>query len=239
MRVFLLVLISASLLMGETYKFGLGEWEPFVSSKDKSKAICEEIVQEALKLEGVDAVNEYYPWKRSYEMTKDAKLDATYPWGLTDERKELFIYSDPMLREKSVFFHLKSTNFDWNSYEDLKKYKVGVTNGYKDEEIYKKHGIKAEVVPKEDLNFKKMLAGRIDVYAGSFFVGYGMINKLFPDKANLFTNHKKPQRVDDYYMLVSKKNPKAKEIISKFNAGLTKLKESGRYDQILAKYSGL
>ena len=225
--------------MGETYKIGLGEWEPFVSSKDKSKAICEEIVQEALKLEGVDVLNDYLPWKRSYEKTRMGEYHGTYPWSKTKEREGIFYYSEPLIKEKEVFFHLKSTNFDWDTLEDLKKYKVGVTNGYKDQDIYKKYGIKADVVSKEELNFKKMLAGRIDVYAASFFVGYNLINDLYPKKGNLFTNHKKPLTDDFFYFMVSKQHPSGKDIINKVNSGLNKLKDSGKYDKIIAKYSGM
>ena len=240
MRIFFLIFIFASLLLGETLRLTTGEWEPFTSSKDKTKSMCEEIVNEAFKLEDVDIVNKFYPWKRSLKMAEEAtESDGTYPWQIIEKRKEKFLISDPIVTEKSVYFHLKSTNFEWDTISDLKRYKVGVTNGYSTEIFYKENGIEAEAVPKEELNFKKMLAGRIDVYAASFFVGYNMINKLYPEKANLFTNHKKPVSTNGYALIISKKHPKGKEIVSKFNSGLKKLKSSGRYEEILSKFSGM
>lgn len=92
--------------------------------------------------------------------------------------------------------------------DDLKKYKVGVTIGYKQEKIYQKLGIEADPVPSEDLNFKKLLAGRIDVYQTAKPAGYAMIRRLFgPDDALLFTTHPKPLEVAEYYILFSGVTP--------------------------------
>ena len=140
------------------------------------------------------------------------------------------------MTDDNVFFHLKSKAFDWKSIEDLKKYKVGVTLGYKQEKIYKDKGITAELVPSEEMNFKKMVAGRIDVYETSKEVGYATIAKtLTPDEAKLFTHHPKPIEQNDYFILFSKKTPNGKAMADKFDAGLKKLKASGAYAKIFAK----
>ncbi len=94
-------------------------------------------------------------------------------------------------------------------------------------------------MPKEDTNYKKILGGRIDATPSNIFVGYSLIHKLFPDdKAALFTNHPKPWTEGDMFMLISKKVANGQEIADKLDAGLKKLKASGKYQEIIDKALG-
>ncbi|TYT73093.1 amino acid ABC transporter substrate-binding protein [Desulfobotulus mexicanus] len=66
-----------------------------------------------------------------------------------------------------------------------------------------------------------------------------MINKfLTPAEAVQFTHHPTPTDMDNYYILFSKKSPKSKFFTEKFDSGFAKLKASGEYGKILAKYMG-
>lgn len=221
-------------------KLAIGEWAPFTSEKEQNGKLAEEVVSAAFGLEGIRVEYAYFPWARSMAMTENGDYDGTFPWLKTADRMEIFHPSqNSLIQDEGVFFHLKTTPFDWKTLEDLKKYRVGVTIGYANEGIYKKAGIKADAVPKEELNFKKMLGDRIDVYQTSKAVGYYMINKFFtPAEATQFTHHPTPTAMDNYYILFPKKSPKAKFFNEKFDSGFAKLKASGEYDRILAKYMG-
>ena len=114
-----------------------------------------------------------------------------------------------------------------------------MTIGYQDENIYKEKGIDAAPVSSEDLNFKKILDGKIDTYRTSKIVGYDAIKRLFtPEQAALFTTHPKIAEVDKYHALFSMKTANGKELADKLDSGIQKLKNSGEYDKILAKYIG-
>jgi len=140
----------------------------------------ERVVTEAFQLEGINVIYEYFPWKRSYLQVQHGDFDGTFPWNKTKERRgEFYIHKLPLYKDEGVYFHLKNNAFDWNTIDDLKQYKVGVTIGYQHEIIYNKKGITAEPVASEELNFKKILVGRIDVYRTSKIVGYETINNLF------------------------------------------------------------
>jgi polar amino acid transport system substrate-binding protein len=236
------LLLSAALactgaFANEVINLAIGEWAPFTSEKDPNGKLLEKVVTEAFKLEGVDVKYSYYPWKRSYSNVQEGTSDGTFPWRSTaDREKEFNIHSVPVMTDDSVYFMLKTSAFDWKTMDDLKKYKVGVTLGYTNEKTYKDKGIAAEVVPSEELNFKKIVAGRIDVYETSKEVGYATIAKsLTPDEAKLMTHHAKPVEESDYFILFSKKTPKGKAMADKFDAGLKKLKASGAYTKIFAK----
>ncbi|MCP3921579.1 MAG: transporter substrate-binding domain-containing protein [Desulfobacterales bacterium] len=230
-----LILMCLNSIKANDITIDIGDWEPFTSSRVKNANITEKLVIEAFKLVKIKVNFKYYPWKRSLVNVKKGESVATFPWMKSKERDKQFYYSEqPVLKEKTVFFHLKYSGFKWNNYNDLKKYRIGGTIGYLQAEDLQKRGIKVQMVGIEDLNYKKILAGRIDAYPTSYFVGYYQINMLYgKQKASLFTHHPKPVMTSDYYMLFSKKIPNIKGIIEKFNDGLKKLKKSGRYDELI------
>lgn len=218
-------------------RLAIGEWAPYTSQTDTKGKLLERVVSEAFKLEGLKVEYTYYPWKRSYLRTEDGTFDGTFPWNSTPEREETFhFHKIPLLNDLSVYFHLKSTPFDWTHLEDLKNYKVGVSMGYKNEKIYRDHGIVADVAPSEELNFKKIASGRIDVYETSKTVGYATIARTLPPEiASQFTHHPKPAEENNYFILFSRKTPYGKDLAVRFDSGMKKLKASGDYDKIFAQ----
>lgn len=221
----------------EKITLAIGDWEPYTSNRDKSGKIAEIIVYEAYKLENIDVKFVYYPWIRSYDYVKDGKHPGSFPWFRTEERLNDFIINkEPIIIEKTVFFHLKILDFDWENYSDLKKYRIGGTIGYAQSQMLEDQGLKIEYVAIEDLNYKKILAGRLDLYANSIYAGIFQIKYLFDEKeASLFTYHKRIITEQPMFMLFSKNNPNSKIYSKKLDSGLIKLKESGRYKEILSK----
>jgi polar amino acid transport system substrate-binding protein len=215
---------TATFAQSTTVKLAIGDWAPYTSPTDKTGKLAEIIVSEAFKLEGINVSYEYYPWKRSFEMVRDGAADGTFPWNKTaDREKDFFIHKEVIASDDGVYFHLKTTKFDWNTLLDLKKYRVGVTNGYKQEALYKENGIKADVAPDEVTNFKKLLSGRIDVYQTSKIVGFWTIkNNFSPAEAAQFTSHPKVVENDAYYILFSRKTATGKELADKFDSGFKK-----------------
>lgn len=153
------------------------------------------------------------------------------------------------MRGKWVFFYRKDTSFDWNNIEDLKKATIGITLGEwvmdgNDEFTKALRGgeLTYSSVPRDELNFLMMNAGRIDVFPQQLDVGYEQLNKLVADKrlseeeAARITHHPKPFRTMPLYLLLSKKHERNNEMIELFNKGLQRLKESGRYQQIIDEY---
>ncbi|MBF0452089.1 MAG: ABC transporter substrate-binding protein [Candidatus Magnetomorum sp.] len=236
--IFFIVTFSSISIANEVVRLAIGDWSPYTSKSDTKGKLLEKVVTEAFKLEQIDVNYFYFPWKRSFVLAKKGDYDGTFPWNKTNERdNEFYIHKHSLIKDEGVYFHLKSKSFDWNTIEDLKKYKVGVTIGYKQEKTYKDKGILADAVVSEALNFKKIMAGRIDVYQTSKDVGYATIHQLFsPDQAKLFTTHPKPVEESEYFILFSRKSPKGKYFSEKFDAGLMKLKESGAYDRIIAEH---
>ncbi len=236
--VLLLLIISLRVFANETVVFATGDWEPFTSSREENGKIAENIITEAFKLENIDAVFEYYPWKRSFEYAKDGRYAGTFPWLKTEEREVDFLYhNEAVIFDKTVFFYLKGMDFDWFDYGDLSNYKIGVTIGYAITEILEKEGLRIESSTSDDSNYRKLFAGRLDLYPNNIYVGYYQIKMLFSDlEVSQFTHHPKPvMREEPMYMLFSRNHPDSAELARKLDSGLRKLKASGRYDDILSE----
>jgi len=234
----LFLFICLPIFANTTLVISTGEWPPYTSEKDPNARVIQTIVEEAFKLEDIDVVYRYFPWKRALKTAKELGVDGSLPWSKSTQREKVFYYSkQPIIKTKTVFFYLKSLDFKWEKFDDLKQYRIGSSIGYKVSNILIEKKLNVELVPKEEQNFKKLLAGRIDITPSSFFVGYYIINKLFPrDKAFAFTNDtKKVLPQSGVHFILSKKHPKAKEIIQKFDRGFEKLIQLGRYKKIVTE----
>jgi polar amino acid transport system substrate-binding protein len=228
--------IACSAAQGaEVARLAIGEWPPYTSEQDPGGKVAEAIVTAAFRQEGVAVSYGYFPWKRSLSLVEGGQYDGTFPWNSTPERVARFVVNVvPILGDEGVFFHLKGTAFSWNTLEDLKRYRVGVTLGFKQEKTYAEHGIQADPVATEEQNFRKMLAGRIDVYETSRRVGYYLVHRLFkPEQARLFTHDPKVVEANAYHVLFTRRSPRGKALAARFDAGLRKLMRSGEYQRIL------
>lgn len=236
--VFGLALLSTWEACATTHiRLAVGEWAPYTSQEDAQGKLLEEVTSRAFELEGITVEYAYFPWKRSYVLALNGEMDGTLPWNNSAERSQQFhVPMTSLVKDENVFFHLKSTPFDWNRLEDIRNYRVGVTIGYQEEAAYKAAGIRADAVSSEELNFKKMRLGRIDVYQTSKQVGYVTLAKIFtPAELSLFTHHPKVVYESEFFVLFSRKTARGKYLAERFDAGLRKLKASGEYDRILAR----
>jgi len=234
---FLLSGIFAPATFGnEVVKFAVGEYPPYTSARHPNARILEVLVKAAFKLQAIDVEYGHYPWKRSFALAKNGDVDGTFPWLKSPARlQDFYIGDQEIYQDQGVYWHLRSTSFDWNTSEDLRRYKFGVTVGYtRTQEFYNKLGIKAETEVTEESNFKKLLAGRIDVYRTSKVVGTYLVDSLFSAKArNRFVFHPKVSDDSSFFILFSKKTDRGKRLEREFALGLEKLKASGRHQKII------
>ncbi len=223
----------------KTIRLTNGEWPPFLSERAPHHGFASHIVTEAFALVGVEVEYSFFPWKRSFKLAKEGTWDGSVVWRDSDERREHFLYSDAVVPSKFVFFHLKGSDFDWNSYEDLRGTRIGGTAeyAYGDEfDAAEKAGIiKTNRAPSDEIGLKKLLKGRTEAFPGEVMVTYAQIRDTFSQEdAALFTHHPKAINEDPMYLLLGKKVAGNEAMRDLFNEGLKRLKESGRYDQIIA-----
>ncbi|MBI9088899.1 MAG: transporter substrate-binding domain-containing protein [Desulfobacterium sp.] len=236
--VFFLLSASTALFAETTIRITNGEWEPYLSEYSHQYGLASHIVSEAFESEGIKIQWGFFPWVRSYQAAKTGtKWDASAVWWATEATQKFFWLTEPVLETSIVFFHLKKRKFHWESIDDLKELRIGVTRGYDYGREFmsaiKEKRIVVDITTTDEQNFKKLLAGRIDIFPNDPVVGNSQIRNIFPsEKVKRFTFHPKVFEINTLNLIISKRCKNARLFLEKFNTGLERLKENGRLDQL-------
>ena len=238
---FLLATFAEVAVSGETIRIATGEFAPWSSESLKHKGFTSHVIEEAFALVGYEVKFTFYPWKRAFESAKSGeKFQATSYWYPSDERAKEFYYSDRIQADKTVFFHLKRNLFaDWNTLDDLKGKRIGATSGFTYTAEFwdaaKSKRLDIQEASSDELNFKKLLKGRIDLFPSDPLVGQKILLETFgAEVADSVTFHPKPLVAPTGHLLFSRQLGNAEELVGAFNRGLAKLRESGQYAQFQA-----
>jgi polar amino acid transport system substrate-binding protein len=214
-----------------------GEYAPWTSEAVNQSGYVNHIIKEAFAKEGYDVVFKYYPWKRAYNMAKTGEVDATSFWFADKKHKNDFLASATVMTERTVFFHIKTTDFRWEKLEDLKELQIGATLGYTYTkefwDLKEKKKLHIQAVPDDITNFKKLFNDRIDLFPIGMVAGYEILNKEFKSSfSNLITCNAKPLTKTTGHLLFPKKNlQRSQHLLKIFNQGLQKLEQEGKVDQ--------
>jgi len=94
---------SAVLFAETTIRITNGEWEPFMSQYSFHYGINSHIVSESFKLDGINVVWGFYPWKRAYELAKMGTWDASATWWPSDKTRRSFLISNPVSKRLNKY----------------------------------------------------------------------------------------------------------------------------------------
>ena len=234
-------LLIAPTAGAETLRITNGEWPPFTSERLPHGGPLSRIVSEAFALEGVTVQYAYFPWKRAYAYAKSGRWDGSVGWEPNPAHLEDFAMSKPLIVVDKALFHLKSVPFDWQVIDDLGRWRVGATAGYSYgphwDQAVRSGRLKVEAVTLDEQNIKKLLVKRIDVVAmESEVADYLMRTRLRPEDAALITPHRRLVAQTSISLALSRQRAGSARLIERFNRGVQRLKDSGKYDEYLAEY---
>ncbi|WP_281557158.1 transporter substrate-binding domain-containing protein [Thalassomonas sp. RHCl1] len=234
-----LLLVSLSAAKGftqETIRIATGEYPPFFSENAKNYGQVLHLVSEAFAQMNIKVEYGFFPWSRSLELAKHNNWDAACCWAKNRAKQQYFYFSDVVNSAEIVFFHLKSYPFDWHSYDDLTGIEIGATVRYNYGGVFidadNAGKLSLEIAATDEINFRKLLGGRIKIFPISRKVGYTLLADLFnAEETDLVTHHPKVLVSNITRLLIPKKNPKSQYFVDMFNKGLKMLKASGEYEQ--------
>ena len=234
----LLVIIPLSSAVAKNFTILTGEWAPYVSKEMKDGGPTAIIITQALKAAGHTVDFTYTTWKRTEILTQTGKSAATFPWTATDGFKKTCFLSTPIATQKMVFFYMKENLDQWDyiDYDQLKKFKIGGSEGYTYVEIFKKEGVTAEYAPAIENSIKKLIHGRVDLVPESQLVGWQVIKSQFASSASKIDSSKTPLFAKPLHLMVSKEHPDGKELIEEYEKGFKIIKANGTYKKILDEY---
>lgn len=154
--------------------------------------------------------------------------------SITDERKQVFDFSDPYF-ESGVQMAVLDTNNDIKGYEDLRGQRVAVKNGTEGatfaESIKGKYGFETVYFADSSSMYDEVKTGNsVAVFDDYPVLAYGIT------QGNGLKTVTPKEKGASYGFAVNK--GQNAELLAKFNAGLKNLKESGRYQEVLDTYLG-
>lgn len=222
-----------------TLHIASGEWSPY-TGKDLPHYGCDSwVVSEAFELERFSVVYGFFPWARSLHLSSEGTWDGTMEWDDTPVFREAHYISNNYLSQQEwVFFYRNDEPFDWHVLDDLAGKKIGITSGYVYSDAFdrliKENMVEFEEASSDEANFKKLLLGRIDIFPMERQVGYAILEKNFnPEEISRISAHPAPFKEFHPHVLLSKAIPENAERIKLFDSGFEKLKQNGRYEEIM------
>ncbi len=238
------MLPPAPLLAKETVVISTGEWAPWCGSKLHNKGAILDIVTRAFARRGYNTQFKFYVWRRAFKLMAAGDVQASAYWYHREKYEKVALFSEPLNTEEHVFIHLKSTHIrPWKTLTDLKGYRIGATGGfsYSDEfwRLAKEKVLTVEVVQNDDLNMKKLLAGRIDMFPTTRRVGYNVLTRgKYQHESDRVTITEQVYRRATGHLLFPKNRPESEKLLTEFNAGLREIIQDGTVENIMRKLEG-
>lgn len=230
MRVIVIIIFLSTLIYSENLVFYTMDSPPYQIEESNSGYLVE-IVKETFEEVGFTVEIKFVPWIRAMEDGKDGKVTGVIGAWYSKEREDFFYYSPP-IGKSTLSLYINSDN---NKDIDFAKLKIAyVKDYYYPEELDKSKFREYLYVNNTDVLLKFLEISRVDIVAEvDEVISYieSIENKKF--KIRKLDNF---VRVDEIYLIISKKAKNSKFILEEFNRGYDILNRSGRVEEILKEY---
>lgn len=196
----------------------------------------------AFKKVGLNAIYKNVPYNRALLGMENQEYDVLLA---VSPGRENYIFPDNYFgRFKNTYFVRKNSDWNWNGVESLEGYVLGAINGYKIDDVFNKYVDKYSKDKSRvdfvygqralELNLNKLASGRIDIIIDDSLVVWHTANKIgLADEIRAAGVSGTPKNITVGFNL---NNPKAKEYQKQFSKGLSIIKKSGEYKEILKRY---
>jgi len=248
MRIFLLLLATclgvpglacaASQLAPMQIVLSNQEYPPYLGASMPGFGLMSRVVSTAFLLENVKVRYAFFPNNRALQSARAGLVDGSLGWAITPERLQDLWYSDAVMSLRMVFFQRAGPDISWRTLSDLSRYRIGVTSGntYSDEftRLQTSHGLYVETAADDLTNFRKLLAGHIDLFPIDGEVGAMLLSRQFNvTQRRLIVAQPSSFWSADMHVVIWRKQPLAAELIRRFNLGLRQLRASGEYARLV------
>jgi len=212
-----------------------GEWPPYLSAELPEQGLAAKLIRDIFLEAGFQVRFQFLPWARAYQDTKQGRYAATAVWMKLPSREVDFWYSEAVLEEQFVFFHLKTTTFTFNSLADLEGVSLGGGLGYSYGATFDAALARGKInlsrVGDTEQNFRRLLKGRIQAFPEEMRVGYQVLHSQLTEFSGQISHHPNPLLINHSFVLFPKSAQQSEQLQKIFNRGLAKIRQSGRYQQ--------
>lgn len=179
------------------------------------------------------------PWEDAKAGTRDGRFDATFPYFLTEDRQQHFIYSDPVLTVENMVFH-RGEDLTITRFEDLDGLRQCVPDGWRTvSPLRQRHAVGAVTLLTAPL--MQDCIGALVSGAADFFTLHALVARYALNKADLAPGaivaaDSVSLPSDALHLMVGRTNPVAASIILEFNALLAAARREERIGPLLEGY---
>jgi polar amino acid transport system substrate-binding protein len=224
---------------------GMDAWEPYqyMTVGNNVAGLDVELVQHVTADMGCQLNVVQGSWLELLTLLKDGEVDFVLGASKTEEREAFAYFSEPYRQERFQLY-VRQEQADL-PYDNIKAFveaghKVGVVNEYYygDEvaALYADETLRTKFVGAiiSELNMARLLDEEIDGLLEDSFVGASILRRKGLDK--YISAHSISLGSSDVYVMFSKVSvPQAR--VEQFNTGLALLRSTGKYREIMDKYS--
>lgn len=242
---FLILLLVKVLFGGEKITIMTEEFPPFnYTENGEITGVSTEIVEAVFKEAGLEYEIKVFPWSRTFNEAQREKNSAIFSVMRLPEREKLFKWVGELVVPKFSVFALKyRDDIVVNSFQDLKKYKMGTAKDDARERFFLKQGFVAGVnidqvagTESNSQNLKKLEIKRIDLWPMPDAVAEYIVRKEGKDPSQLL---RRVYALDElsktgYFLAMNKGT--SDEVVLKLQTAMKKLKKSGYIGRILEKW---
>lgn len=230
-------------------------YAPFTDRAWPGQGMITELVNAAME-ETPSPVTYSITWeddwsKHLFPMLDSKEFDMGFPWFRPDcentpsnERCVNFHFSDPIVELLQLLFVANGSDLTFDQDSDLYGKTLCRPAGYftfdldsADRQWLTRNLVALEQPATPGDCFRLLLDGQVDAVALNEFTGWTTLSDMgLRDQVAPLAN---PLGVQGLHVIISKKHWRGTTHLYRFNAGLKKLKESERYDQIVSRHLGV
>lgn len=215
------------------------EWPPleFVDENGEITGFEMELLKELSTATGYNFQPKNVAWDGIFAGLANGAYDGVASGvSVTEERKKTLAFSDPILTVKQSIVVLKNNTDSLTSIQKLDKKKVGVQIGTTGDILLQDSGVDVTIMSYDSiaLAIEDLINGNLDaVVVDSVVAGeYVITNKAFANKLKISGTSNK--NLEPIAMCFNKENT---ELVNIVNKGLKQLQESGKMDELKAKWA--
>jgi len=128
-------------------------------------------VRAALDRAGLAYSIDLLPWKRAYAAARERPDACVYATTRTLDREPLFKWVGPIDSAEWVLMARANRRFALRTLDDARPYRIGTYNGDARDQFLRSRGFRVDSAPNDLTNPRKLLLGRIDLWAAALRVG--------------------------------------------------------------------
>ncbi|MEH6460728.1 substrate-binding periplasmic protein [Chitinimonas sp. JJ19] len=129
-------------------------------------------VREIMRRTGTQYDMQLLPWARAYELAlRQGAQACVFSTTRNVQREGQFKWVGPLTKSDWVLFGQSGRDYGIKSLADVRRYVVGTYNADVRDAWLKERGFRVDTAPQDEMNPRKLMAGRIDLWANDADVG--------------------------------------------------------------------